>query len=1429
MPKLTLATLNIRGMEGKEGFHNFLHTFRRKADNEALSVMCVQEHNLTPQLEDDLKRLAQSKDFELEVSYGRHEDPASTRGGVMTIVDTKKVNIVKVEHKMPGFLMLKLNANGREITVANAYAPASSGLHRIDFFNAIKTKLTLETFVCGDWNCVPDVTLDVRSANPLAYENRGSTLLETIMDDNHLIDERRLQLGNDREYTRDDEAHGTSTRIDRWYTPDDVDYLQTIRTDNSFIFKKKASDHRAVYLTLDDRTGELGHDRVTLDEELLLDETIQYNIEKIVKEAYQGDATHHSKWKRAHERIYNLLLTETKARRKRDRVEIKRLEGILRAINTRNRHKPSTPVTVREERNIQREIYELKHPEVTREPSEREARAMYERSEVCTRAMFSTYKSRAKQQWVNTVKKATWEEGKEPTFQGNTKKTSEVGQEFVKLYKMIFAKKDIQGEEVLLQELSNNRILKASREMLDAPFTTEEVLHVMESLPTAKQAGPNRIPSGLYKYMSSIFAQKFTDLINETRRSGKLPKHFLEGDITMMYKNKGDREDPRHYRPITLLNSDYKVFTRVLARRMMKVVHEFVSECQKGFVPDTFIAEATMLTKMIEAYINDDEDGRQGVILFLDMEKAFDRVSYDFTLRGLKALGFGKHFRKWIGMMYDVKNAPKRRMYINGYYSSWFRIQSGVAQGCPLSPLLFLVCAQALKISIEMEKGLKGIKIGEQTYKISQFADDTTLFMHKISELKHAEEAVAKWGRATGMRENIMKREGVAMGKYRGKDLGRGVKWATEGNFCVSLGVPIGNELDESKWWGAKINTVRKLASRWGGLYRNKYFGRNLIVQGCYFGRLRYWLYSTRMTRAMQEVVQRDADILWWSKDPAIQVIEDAQGNIEKNPKRIRRWVAKNTAIAPRSEGGLNNMSWADHVSAVQAEWMIRYLDPGRASWKDILDSWILYTAGGKCKYPEGRAIILQNLSTREKAAMISRIPKKAEYLRQCLRDFWKLQLTPLDPKCGVTTESPWHGHRWKSDAPNHIRAFCKHTLQITRFADFMNKDTNRPFTKQEWREWVHESITKLKGVEPDNIEVRERAKDIYKIQKAIPDHIWVQLLREYRADPKINRKVYLVKGRKAWPAIVETSTHARVHAIDNVGKARATSTLFPLRNFTVVEAHKWREKWGGPKGDSYAQDVKWKLPGDDNKGKGLNISQLTIKYLTKHITSKRKEKPASEAAWDERIPGTQWKQTWAIRPLYTTPRDQCTWLQIQHRNLWVAKHGGWPTITCACQGCQAVENQEHLLCCPIIERDFWSKIHEFITDIGMAPGTGPKYWLTGQKPDGTTAGREETSIISWAWRTLYAAIIGARSEGKNADLKHAFYRVTLFTISRVKAYGAKWRRWFIAQKNRDKPQEIAEAHKEKKLITTEDDGKYEINKTIYTWHIRAKHMMRTR
>ena len=116
---------------------------------------------------------------------------------------------------------------------------------------------------------------------------------------------------------------------------------------------------------------------------------------------------------------------------------------------------------------------------------------------------------------------------------------------------------------------------------------------------------------------------------------------------------------------------------------MNEAVVQFVSPCQNGFVPDSFLPENIMLLKLIQAYV--EEEDEDAYLVFLDMEKAFDRCSWEFMIDALHELGFDDNFIQYVRLMYTHDNPPQRQMYINGYLGPAFSLGSGVAQGCPLS------------------------------------------------------------------------------------------------------------------------------------------------------------------------------------------------------------------------------------------------------------------------------------------------------------------------------------------------------------------------------------------------------------------------------------------------------------------------------------------------------------------------------------------------------------------------------------------------------------------------------------------------------------------------------------------------------------------------------------------------------------------------
>ena len=132
-----------------------------------------------------------------------------------------------------------------------------------------------------------------------------------------------------------------------------------------------------------------------------------------------------------------------------------------------------------------------------------------------------------------------------------------------------------------------------------------------------------------------------------------------------------------------------------------------------------------MRLKLIQAYI---EDGNEDAFfVFLDMEKAFDRCSWPFLTRALSELGFDDNFVRYVKLAYSTAKPPQRKLYVNGYLGPNFSLFSGVAQGCPISPLLFLAITEPLSRLMENDARIKGVRINETDHKISQYADDSTL------------------------------------------------------------------------------------------------------------------------------------------------------------------------------------------------------------------------------------------------------------------------------------------------------------------------------------------------------------------------------------------------------------------------------------------------------------------------------------------------------------------------------------------------------------------------------------------------------------------------------------------------------------------------------------------------------------------------------
>ena len=118
--------------------------------------------------------------------------------------------------------------------------------------------------------------------------------------------------------------------------------------------------------------------------------------------------------------------------------------------------------------------------------------------------------------------------------------------------------------------------------------------------------------------------------------------------------------------------------------------------------------------------------------IYHDFKKAFDTVDWNFLHKTLQVFNFGPSIQKWIKAFYmDCSSC----FINNGYASEFFKPERGVRQGCPISGILFVLCAEILATAIRNDKSIQGINIHNKEFKLCQYADDTTAF---VSDLKSA-------------------------------------------------------------------------------------------------------------------------------------------------------------------------------------------------------------------------------------------------------------------------------------------------------------------------------------------------------------------------------------------------------------------------------------------------------------------------------------------------------------------------------------------------------------------------------------------------------------------------------------------------------------------------------------------------------------------
>jgi hypothetical protein len=290
------------------------------------------------------------------------------------------------------------------------------------------------------------------------------------------------------------------------------------------------------------------------------------------------------------------------------------------------------------------------------------------------------------------------------------------------------------------------------------PLTPEEVKEALKQLPAGKAPGIDAIPSEFYQDLWEDIGDDIYNFAAETVNSAHISEVLNISKIALLPKTE-DRSRIKNFRPISLLNTMYKVIAKIYANRMKPLLHHWILPSQTGFVPNRCILDNIFLA--FEAIDWSLESNQDISMLLLDFEKAYDRVSWTFLEKTMEKMGF---VDTWIQRVMSLNLNASATIIVNGEQSQAFNLQRSVRQGCPLAPYLFLLTVDVLGQMLQHpDSQVKGLRLPDNSYITNQmFADDTLLLLEgNPDNMDKALSVINKFGEASGAKLNLHKSVGV--------------------------------------------------------------------------------------------------------------------------------------------------------------------------------------------------------------------------------------------------------------------------------------------------------------------------------------------------------------------------------------------------------------------------------------------------------------------------------------------------------------------------------------------------------------------------------------------------------------------------------------------------------------------------------------------
>ena len=225
---------------------------------------------------------------------------------------------------------------------------------------------------------------------------------------------------------------------------------------------------------------------------------------------------------------------------------------------------------------------------------------------------------------------------------------------------------------------------------------------IREVLKLDKSLRIDSLPYEVYLRLSRMFVPLLATIYNNWMRQGSISRCFTRGIVKLPHKNKHGGDGISNFHPLMMLDTDLKILAKILANRLQTVLPILICPEQTCTMKDRTIEDSLHLVCTIIDKVNGN-----AALINLDQSKAFDRVDHAFLESVLSAAGFGLYFRTWIHLLYA---SPKVMVEVNGVRSEPFTLTRSIRQGCPLSPMLYILALEPFLRKLKANPALRSLQ-----------------------------------------------------------------------------------------------------------------------------------------------------------------------------------------------------------------------------------------------------------------------------------------------------------------------------------------------------------------------------------------------------------------------------------------------------------------------------------------------------------------------------------------------------------------------------------------------------------------------------------------------------------------------------------------------------------------------------------------------